>query len=89
MPKARNPKAPSDPSWPKRGRGGAPTIAHDLASGSKANDSTKLTGFEHCLAEWRRIHKECWTTDDPDSRQTEMMRFGYEMGRKDGRAHGK
>ncbi len=47
------------------------------------------TGFEHCLAEWRRIHKECWTTEFPDSQQTEMMRFGYEMGRKDGRAHRK
>ncbi len=47
----------------------------------------ELTGFERCLAEWKRLHKECLRTNAPRGLDIEFMRFGYEMGRKDGRRH--
>ncbi len=46
-------------------------------------------GFQRCQDEWNRVHVACPTSVDPDAREIECMRFGYEMGRKDGRAHRK
>ena len=42
------------------------------------------TGFERCLADWRRLHIAC-PLGTPDAKGIELMRHGYLAGKKDGR----
>lgn len=51
-------------------------------------ETKESTGFQRCLAEWKRVHEACpLSTGKPDSKEIALMRHGYKMGHKDGRAH--